>query len=113
MYHRLVFGKLQGLNTRAELDSFAGVLGVPRLLGGERGSVAVAWAALLKTLLAACAPVWERLAPGERARVLAPAYMAFCHLVLYGETRRAYHAGAAEALALIALARVSDAGLGL
>ena len=63
-------------------------------------------------LLAVCAPGWEQLPAEERACVLVPAYMALCHLVLHRETRRACHAEAAETLALIALARVSDAGLG-
>lgn len=96
--------------SRQDIELLAGMLeGFSRILDDEWGFVAVAWAALIRVILAACAPGWERLSPEERARVLAPAYMALCHLKLYEDTRRAFHAEVAKTLALLALARSSTA----
>ena len=80
---------------------------------GEDGAAASAAASALRTLKAQCSPAWARLSPREKARILAPLYLALHHLRLAtsrtGDAK--LHAEQAEALALLAEARLEETGL--
>jgi len=83
---------------------------VSESLEGDYRALAAAIASVLRVMLAQCAPGWAEISPETRARVLAPLYMALYHLRAYRDTRRAYHAEAAETLALLALSRLDGVG---
>ncbi len=80
---------------------------------GDEGTMASAAASALRTLKAQCSPAWARLSPREKARILAPLYLALHHLKLAASNNSdpRLHAEQAEALALLAEARLEETGL--
>ncbi len=108
---RLLAMRKQFCSARDKYELLARVFEeVSESLEGDYKPLAAAIAGLMRVLLAQCTPGWEQLPAEKKARVLAPLYMALHHLEAYRDTRRAYHAEAAETLALLALTRLDEVG---
>jgi hypothetical protein len=107
---RILLEKRAGFcGIRERLEALATVLeGLAETLEGEKESRAVALASVVRVLVAQCEPWWKGLSAREKAYVLTPLYMSLHHLERYAKTRSAYHAEAAETLALLALARLDE-----
>ena len=74
----------------------------------ETSDVAIANYAVIKVLLAQCEHSWERLSIDEKAKILAPLYMALYHLGKYQDTRHLHHLRSAATLAVEALNALED-----
>ena len=71
--------------------------------------LALANYAVLRVLLAQCAPGWQSLDLEKKAEILALLYMALYHLKRYQETRHVRHIRSAATLAIDALNALEDA----